>query len=74
MEEKEYEAFCEMCNTEGWKMFIEGLQGDFLHGNNLLGISSTEQFWETKGRMQLVSEILGLKDMLDRNAEQNESD
>lgn len=69
MTHKEIEAFLELFNTSGWKLFIEGLEEDFLQGNNLLGINDTEQFWQHKGRMHLLSEILGFEDMLKQNIE-----
>lgn len=74
MEPTEYEAFVEMFATDGWKLFIEGLTGDFQAGNNLLAITDEKDFLITKGRMQLVSEILGFEEMLRLNKEAEESE
>lgn len=69
MDPKIIEAYMELFNNEGWKIFIEDLQGDFQAGNNLLEIQDEKSFWQMKGRLQVLSEILAFEQMLKLNLE-----
>lgn len=68
--EEQYEAFCEMFNTPGWKMLTENFTADLRNLNNLIEIADPNDFIFRKGQASVLSQILSLETALHANWEQ----
>jgi heme oxygenase len=60
-EERYFEAYFDLFASQGWKQFIEDMDGLEESINDLASINDAENFHLRKGQLQIVRRILGFE-------------
>ena len=69
-EERYFEAYFDLFSSQGWKQFIEDMDGLDDTINDLASINDADNFFLRKGQLQIVRRILGFESAI-KNAYQD---
>jgi hypothetical protein len=63
-EEKYYEHYFDTFASEGWKQFIEDMEGLEESVNDLASINDADKFFLSKGQLMIIRRILGFENTM----------
>lgn len=63
-EERYFESYFDLFSTQGWKQFIEDMDGIQETLNDILSIKDSDDYLVRKGQAQIVNRILGFEDAI----------
>ena len=70
MSDKEYyEHLISLFATTGWKLYMEDLEDNLNGLQDVTSIPSTEQFWQRKGQVELLTRLIGYQPLIEQHFE-----
>ena len=64
-----YEHLISLFATTGWKLYMEDLEDNLKGLQDVASIPSTEQFWQRKGQVELLTRLIGYQPLIEQHFE-----
>ena len=64
-----YDNLISLFSTQGWKLYLEDLEDNLKGLQDVSTIPSSEQFWQRKGQVELLTRLIGYQPLIEQHYE-----
>jgi hypothetical protein len=64
-----YDNLISLFSTQGWKLYLEDLEDNLKGLQDVSTIPSSEQFWQRKGQVELLTRLIGYQPLIEQHFE-----